>query len=152
MNRLTRKDGNLTLCNYNNNNCNDSCIHGFCKWHYEAINKLGKLEDIMEKYGIESVEELELVFHIINKKDNKDFVEANDEVKRVAYNYVKNLVNVYKENATTWKKACELACMRIIDFESDNQESYHSAQYWFDYFYAQAQKEVEDGKDKRKNN
>ena len=51
MSRLTRKEtiiirGNETAaCNYKNNECNDSCRYGICKWQEKANMRLKKYED-----------------------------------------------------------------------------------------------------------
>ena len=51
MSRLTRKEtiiirGNETAaCNYENNECNDSCRYGICKWQEKANMRLKKYED-----------------------------------------------------------------------------------------------------------
>lgn len=51
MSRLTRKEtiiirGNETAaCNYKNNECNDSCRYGICKWQEKANMELKKYED-----------------------------------------------------------------------------------------------------------
>lgn len=51
MSRLTRKEtiiirGNETAaCNYKNNECNDSCKYGICKWQEKANMRLKKYED-----------------------------------------------------------------------------------------------------------
>lgn len=51
MSRLTRKEtiiirGNETAaCNYENNECNDSCKYGICKWQEKANMRLKKYED-----------------------------------------------------------------------------------------------------------
>ena len=48
MDRLTRKDTIIVgkeraACNYENDNCNDSCMYGSCRWQEEANIK--KYED-----------------------------------------------------------------------------------------------------------
>ena len=53
----------------------------------KLLNKLGKLEDIMERLGINFVEDLE------------------DEIKSLRVDKY-----VYKKDRDTWKRACELAC------------------------------------------
>lgn len=68
MNRLTNKLENNSYdfaCSYNTFMYNGG--------QEEIINKLGKLEDLMERYEIESIEELEL---IIEKK--LDWSEENE--------------------------------------------------------------------------
>ena len=56
------------------------------------LNKLGKLEDIMERLGINFVEDLE------------------DEIKSLRVDKY-----VYKKDRDTWQKACELASEREDD-------------------------------------
>lgn len=58
----------------------------------KLLNKLGKLEDIMERLGINFVEDLE------------------DEIKSLRVDKY-----VYKKDRDTWQKACELACEREDD-------------------------------------
>lgn len=90
----------------------------------EINNKLGKLEDILEKYGIESVEELE--DKIICYEENKD---ANLGLKLD----IKKL----EQDRDTWKRACELACEREDDcYVYDNIHRAYE-------FYQQAKKDGE---------
>ena len=72
-----------------------------------VFNKLGRLEDILEKYGIESVEEL-------NKKigyytDKIDLEAENDYLKKTIEK--QNIVtqSILKDR-DVWRSACELAC------------------------------------------
>ena len=88
----------------------------------DAITRLGKLEDILEEYGIESVEELE---------------------KKIGYLKViiekQNIVNqIISKELDTWKRACELACEREDDcYVYDNIHRAYE-------FYQQAKKEGND--------
>lgn len=66
----------------------------------QANERLGKLEDILEKYGIMSVEELEVKL----RTTNKDIKKAQQE-----------LAEIYIKDRDTWKRACELACEREDD-------------------------------------
>ena len=67
----------------------------------QSINKLGMLEDIMEKYGIES---LELLEHIIKK---------GKVINSVIEDFAKEEYDKIKQDRDTWKKACELACKTL---------------------------------------
>ena len=94
-------------------------------------NKLGKLEDILEKYGIESVEELDYLLEVF-KKMRKQYGKLNQENCKS------------KKELDTWKRACELACEKIgivkvitDDNMSDNSDNLPN------YFYQQAKKESE---------
>ena len=58
----------------------------------EAVDKLAHLEDIMERLGINFVEDLE------------------DEIKSLRVDKY-----IYKKDRDTWKRACELACEREDD-------------------------------------
>lgn len=63
----------------------------------ECNRKLGELEDMLEKYGIESVEELESI--LINGLAMLDIQKIN---------IIKEME--LKTDRDTWKRACELAC------------------------------------------
>lgn len=89
-------------------------------------NKLGKLEDILEKYGIESVEELENI--IINGLAMLDIQKIN---------ILKEME--LKTDRDTWKKACELACDVILRFTD-------GCPCKADYFYQQAKKKEGENK------
>lgn len=65
----------------------------------KLLNKLGKLEDILERYGIESVEELDKLIDGL-QASVKVLIERSER---------------YKIDRDTWKKACELACEREDD-------------------------------------
>lgn len=89
-------------------------------------NKLGKLEDILEKYGIESFELLE---HIIKKG-----IVINSTIE----DFAKEEYDKMKQDRDTWKKACELACEREDDcYVYDNIHRAYE-------FYQQAKKEGDD--------
>lgn len=92
-----------------------------------VIYKLGLLEDIMEKYGIESVEELdeklanfdnfmkgnkfETIEDLQNALNGK-FIEVFDEKNKIWQDMVKNLTKT-EQDRDTWKMACELACKEL---------------------------------------
>lgn len=61
----------------------------------QVITKLGQLEDIMERLGINFVEDLE------------------DEIKSLRVDKY-----IYKQDRDTWKRACELACEKLADIYS----------------------------------
>ena len=69
----------------------------------QVITKLGQLEDIMEKYGIESFELLE---HIIKK---------GKVINSVIEDFAKEEYDKMKQDRDTWQKACELACEKEDD-------------------------------------
>ena len=79
-----------------------------------VYDKLGMLEDIMERLGINFVEDLE------------------DEVRSLRVDKY-----IYKKDRDTWKRACELACEREDDcYVYDNIHRAYE-------FYQQAKKEGE---------
>ena len=99
-------------------------------FHDEASNmvyyKLLDLEDVMEKYGIESVELLE---HIIKKG-----IVINSTIE----DFAKEEYDKMKQDRDTWKRACELACEREDDcYVYDNIHRAYE-------FYQQAKKEGDD--------
>lgn len=120
--------------------------------------KLACLEDILEKYGIESVEELdkklanfdsfmkgnkfETIEDLQNALNGK-FIEVFDEKNKIWQDMVKNLTKTEKDR-DTWQKACELACdilmpkseIKTIQLNDDNQII--NSKEAIDYFYQQA--------------
>ena len=125
-----------------------------------AVRKLGKLEDILEKYGIESVEELdnklanfdnfmkgnkfETIEDLQNALNGK-FIEVFDEKNKIWQDMVKNLTKTEKDR-DTWKKACELACENMklpVDILIGNKE-FNECHSIVEYFYQQAKTEGND--------
>ena len=104
----------------------------------KLLNKLGKLEDILEKYGIESVEELETKLQ-----------STNEDIKKAQ----QKLAEIYIKDRDTWKRACELACRHIAEVEwlscpetddisaSENEIATLTKQA-LNYFYQQAQQVI----------
>ena len=91
----------------------------------QVITKLGQLEDIMDKYDIESFELLE---HIIKK---------GKVINSVIEDFAKEEYDKMKQDRDTWKRACELACEREDDcYVYDNIHRAYE-------FYQQAKKEGE---------
>ena len=112
--------------------------------------KLGELEDIIEKYGIESVEELNQMLDWLFTLSGQDA----DDMKFIARD--KKLIHQQycdiKTDRDTWQKACELACKHIAEVEwlscpetDDIKESENEirtlTKQSLNYFYQQAKKE-----------
>lgn len=92
-------------------------------------NKLGKLEDILEKYGIESLDTLE---HIIKK---------GQVITSTIEGFTKETYNEIQTDRDTWKKACKEACDVLRDI---NYKIYNEDRIDFENsFYQQAKKEKE---------
>ena len=98
----------------------------------KLLNKLGELEDIFEKYGIESVEELDKkIGHYIDKID----LEAENDYLKKAIEKQNIVTQSISKDRDTWQKACELACEREDDcYVYDNIHRAYE-------FYQQAKKE-----------
>ena len=134
-------------------------------FHDEASNmvyyKLQALEDIMEKYAIESVEELDDL--IANYRTSPILTEemikeiAVNEQRKVIQSMIKEITekecNQLYTELNTWKRACELAVLWIaqklkilpknikkseLEFENEMIIEKNSS-----YFYQQAKKEGE---------
>lgn len=79
-----------------------------------AVRKLGKLEDILEKYGID-VEELNQMLEWLFTLSGQDA----DDMKFIARD--RKLIHQQycdiKIDRDTWKRACELACRHIAEVE-----------------------------------
>lgn len=131
-------------------------------FHNEASNmvyyKLQDLEDIMEKYGIESLDILEQELKIareIERLKNKEFDFGNSAI--VDKDFYKDLTREIEKLETdrdTWKRACEMACRHIAEVEwlscpetDDISESKNEIEtlkkHSLNYFYQQAKKEGE---------
>ena len=98
-----------------------------------VIHKLCLLEDIMEKYDIESFELLE---HIIKK---------GKVINSVIEDFAKEEYDKIKQDRDTWKRACELACKKIgiVKVITDDDMANNSDNLP-NYFYEQAKKEGND--------
>lgn len=113
--------------------------YGECDKHMERYIKLSKLEDILEKYGIESVEQLATILKLI-ENDNTNAEILLDECRKTEH------------DRDTWKKACGVACeeIRLLnkhlkynlmseDFAKKRQKRLNNLE---SEFYQQAQKEM----------
>ena len=77
-----------------------------------ACKKLGQLEDIMEKYGTDNVEELDKkIAYYIDKID----LEAENEYLKKAIEKQNMVSKSISKDRDAWKRACELACEREDD-------------------------------------
>ena len=97
--------------------------NGFRKTYYygKPIEKLAQFEDIMEKYGIESVEELsnalefaKVIEKTLSEYGIKDNEELEDKIIYYEENKDANLglkldIKKLEQELATWKRACELA-------------------------------------------
>ena len=127
-----------------------SCV---CEFQ-TVLNKLCAFEDIMEKYGIESVEELSKIFSYLSGRFinsvyslKHKFDSYEDKIKYLANKKGKYYEELYetKQDRDTWKRACELACEEI-----DSCDNYGCKTYTIpleempQYFYQQAKTEGND--------
>lgn len=94
------------------------------------LNKLGKLEDILEKYGIGSVEELD------------ETLDDNKYSKQAFAKLLKECQETTKDR-DTWKKVAEkeAGILRDINYKLYNEDRID----FENYFYQQALKEGKDG-------
>lgn len=123
----------------------------------EINNKLGKLEDILEKYGLD-VEELEkeihslmLIISILSDYGIEDYNELDEILKE--FSYMKKMeteigkeLKFYKTDRGTWKRACELACENMklpVDILIGNKE-FNECHSIVEYFYQQVKKDGEE--------
>ena len=121
----------------------------------KLLNKLGNLEDMLEKYSIESIEMLEQELKIareIERLKNKEFDLSNSAIvdKDFYKDFTRDIEKLEADRAT-WKRACELACNYMCKFvipcpdihkkECENICDYDKARCYQEYFYQQAKKE-----------
>lgn len=130
-------------------------------------NKLGELEDILEKYGIESVEELENIFkthHTFDTeiswapKRTKNYelmiqIMLEDEKGRDYEVLLEQMLSDTEKEHKIWRRACELACDAMTKLGGDDCcgcrldkkmcDICENKKALFDYFYQQAKKKEE---------
>lgn len=101
-------------------------------WHYccgyqnkkdslertQKEHKLGKLEDILEKYGID-IQNLDYILDDYSKNQGRYFAICEER-------------DTLRQERGTWQKACELACKWF------KQTGFIGDQTKVDYFYQQA--------------
>ena len=106
----------------------------------ECNKKLGMLEDIMEKYNIDSVEELE------------ELLDDNKYAQNVIVKQLVELKNA-KTDRDTWKRACEFLAYKYAEEYFDGRDIEHCfnankrdkfVKENINYFYQQAKKEGND--------
>lgn len=123
-------------------------------WLQKANNKLGKLEDIMQKYGIESVEELEDRAKTLSNIAKIKQLDEECRCTRITFSALEEIEKI-QHDRDTWKRACELACeeleycfndcskCRVHEYCSKSDRN-RCKEVLADYFYTQAQKERKD--------
>lgn len=95
--------------------------------YQKSYIKLGMLEDIMDKYGIEDLEQYLLKMRKVDKELRDTIQQLHTIIDSIGYD---------RDN---WQKACELACEREDDcYVYDNIHRAYE-------FYQQAKKEGENG-------
>ena len=117
----------------------------------EAVDKLAKLEDILEKYGVEDLEQLDIMLFCLSSETKFQLKQLQKLYKKYK---IKNVEELEKKiaDSDTWQKACELACKHIAEVEwlscpetDDISESENEiktlTKQSLNYFYQQAKKE-----------
>lgn len=108
----------------------------------EAIKKLGELEDILESWHIENLEELKTMLH-----DCQVYHLENNSNETLIHN-LKNELAELKQKAIVLEKAFELACDPRDDWGG---EKYSGTEFnsYHDYFIAEAEQKLAEigGKD-----
>lgn len=118
---LNSEENTVCVTNARLNNCSTIA---YC-WG-KPIDKLAQLEDIMDKYGIEDLEQY------VEEKRKQD-KELRDNIQQLH-----TIINSTGYDRDTWKRACELACEREDDcYVYDNIHRAYE-------FYQQAKKEGND--------
>ena len=90
-----------------------------------ACEKLGKLEDIMEKYGID-IQNLDYMLEDYSKNQGRDFAICEE-------------MDGLKKDRDAWKRACELMGEELDMYATKEDNTISTAHY----FYQQAKKEGE---------
>lgn len=99
---------------------------------WDILTKLGRLEDIMEKYGID-IQNLDYILEDYSKNQGRDFAICEER-------------DILRQDRDAWKRACELACKNMklpVDILIGNKE-FNECHSIVEYFYQQAKKEEND--------
>lgn len=161
--RLTDKH---TVSVYNNSN--SEIYLGGNEEATKYIYKLAQLEDIMVKYGIESVEELDkklqnliLIISTMNDYSITNCEELDIALKDFSFikKQEKDREEIYRnmqQDRDTWKRACELAVLWIAQELKVLPKNIKKSEFEFEdemiieentnYFYQQAKTEGNDEK------
>ena len=125
-----KKGFGLKFCSDRNCNSDEDCCN--CYAFNQTINKLRQFEDVIEKNGVESVEELNQMLEWLFTLSGQDA----DDMKFIARDRKLIHQQYYdiKTDCDTWKRACELACDVILRFTD-------GCPCKADYFYQQATEE-----------
>lgn len=137
----------------------------YSAWHYNCgyqnkkdslertkrEHKLGMFEDIMEKYGIEDFEQLNIMLFCLSSESKFQLKQLQKLYKKYGIKDVKELGKKLADGIT-WQKACELACKRICymldqEMQYHKHEKFNSEEYLkteIDFFYQQAKTEGND--------
>ena len=113
----------------------------------DVVDKLGELEDVLEKYGIETTEELDGVLKpLIDNGELENWKSAT--FWKMQTERLKKELAELKQKAIVLEKAFELACDPRDDWGG---EKYSGTEFnnYHDYFIAEAQKELAEIKGKK---
>lgn len=127
-----------------------------------ACEKLGKIEDILEKYGVESVEEISKIFSYLSGRFinsvyslKHKFDSYEDKIKYLANKKGQYYEELYetKQDRDTWKRACEFLAYKYAEEYFDGRDIEHCfnankrdkfVKENINYFYQQAKTEGND--------
>ena len=99
-----------------------------------VYDKLGELEDILEKYGVD-IQNLDYILEDYSKNQGRDFAICEER-------------DTLRQERDTWQKACELACEHISTVHIiTNDDMLENQDNLPQYFYQQAKT---DGNDEEK--
>lgn len=123
--RLTEKIRNDLYVGKQCDDCLESIEYcGECSYVQSIKNKLGKFEDILEKYGI-GIQKLDYILEDYSKNQGRCFVVCEER-------------DTLRQERAVLKRAFVSACAFLAGITQDNVCDYE------DYFYQQAKKEKEE--------
>ena len=117
----------------------------------KLLNKLGRLEDILEKYGIEDLEQLDIMLFCLSSETKFQLKQLQKLYKKYNINSVEELDKKLADGLT-WKRACEFLANKYAEeyfdgrdiehcFNADKRDKFVKEK--IEYFYQQAKKEGE---------
>ena len=122
--------------------CGDSncytCRRPMC-YITELCDKLGKLEDVLEKYGIDNLEDLD---SIINSNRTSNLIDMENKAMLELENAnLKNKLADLQKEVVVLEKAFELACSPRDDWGGSKYSGTEFDNY-HDYFIAEAEQKL----------
>ena len=98
MERLTKRElvelkngKEIVACNYKDEDCNDSCIYGRCRWNHKALKKLKEYEDLEEQGMLLRLpcKVGDIVYNLTSSKGRRSGYRKDTEIYNEIFDHIK---------------------------------------------------------------